>query len=158
MKNFETTFNRWLDGSLDDAERQDFEASLDAETLRSAKHWPRMKSLLQESARQINLPHPEFLNEQIRRAIEAPFPRQVAAPAFSIRRLVWAGVFCVGMAAALSVAFLQMPPRTENATVVVCLETAAAGISASAFQTGDSRAAVIWLEGLPFIPGEDQVR
>jgi len=156
MKNFESTFNRWLDGSLDEAERRDFEAKLDEETLRSAEHWPRMKSLIRESARRITLPHPDFLNEQIRRVIAENPSRP--APAFSIRRLVWAGTFCVFMAAALSVLFLRLPPRTESATIVLNVETAAAGLSASTLPAENGRGAVIWLEGMPYIPSGEQVR
>ncbi len=157
MKNFESTFNRWLDGSLDETERATFEASLDEETLRSAKQWPGMKSLLQDSARQIALPHPDFLNEQIRRAIEMKSSSPGHSP-FPIRRLVWAGFFCVCMAAALTAGFLRIPPRMENSTVVVRVETSAAGLSAAAFQTGSDRSAVIWLEGMPFIPAGDQLQ
>ena len=36
MKNFESTFNRWLDGELDEVKTREFEAGLDEETLRAA--------------------------------------------------------------------------------------------------------------------------
>ena len=154
MKNFESTFNRWLDGKLDEAESRKFETGLDEETLRTAKAWPAMRALLKESARQISLPPPDFLNDQIRREIE----RKPASPTaiFPLRRLLWAGACCVATAIVLTEFFLPMQNHAE--TVVFMAETSSPDTSASAFQTPGARGAVIWLEGMPYIPGEEQVQ
>ncbi|MFA7343045.1 MAG: hypothetical protein WC003_01960 [Terrimicrobiaceae bacterium] len=154
MKNFESTFNRWLDGSLDEAERRKFEAGLDKETLRAAKTWPQTRALLKESSGRISLPHPDFLNEQIRRAI-GKSPRRATAH-FPLRRLLWAGAFCMATALLLTTFFL--PPQNRSGTVVFLAETASPGASASAFQTPGNKGAVIWLEGMPYIPGEERVQ
>jgi hypothetical protein len=50
MKDFESHFNRWLDGTLDDSARREFEAGLDEETLRDAQSWPSIRAHLKESA------------------------------------------------------------------------------------------------------------
>lgn len=154
MKNFESTFNRWLDGTLDEAESRKFEAGLDEETLRAAKAWPATRSLLQEAARQISLPHPDFLNEQIRREIErTPVP---AAAWFPLRRLLLAGACC--LAAAIVLTAFYLPVQNHAETVVFMAETSSPDTSASAFQTPGSRGTVIWLEGMPYIPDEERVQ
>ncbi len=157
MKNFESTFNRWLDGSLDEKTRREFEATLDEETLLAAKNWPAIRELLKDSSRRISLPHPDFLNEQIRREITAaPEPSRVLL--FPLRRLLWAGAVCVGISTILSLLFFPGGFRTNSSTMVVFAETSAPGLSASVFQTGNSRGVVIWTEGMPFIPDGERVQ
>ena len=154
MKNFESTFNRWLDGELDEAKTREFEAGLDEETLRAAKAWPAARALLKESARKISLPHPDFLNEQIRREIQR---KPAPAPAwFPLRRLLLAGACCV--AAAIGLAAFFLPVQNHAETVVFMAETTSPDASASAFQTPGARGAVIWLEGMPYISDEERVQ
>jgi len=154
MKNFESTFNRWLDGTLDETRCRAFEASLDEETLRAAKAWPATRALLKEAAREICLPHPDFLNEQIRREIvRKPVP---STAVFPLCRLLWAGACCVAVAVVLTVFFLPIQNHAE--TVVFMAETSSPDTSASAFQTPGARGAVIWLEGMPYIPDEERVQ
>ncbi len=156
MKNIESKYNRWLDGSLDEAERKTFEATLDEETLASAKAWPQVKQLLKESAGQINLPHPDYLNEQIRREIERDTTR--ASAALPLPWLVWAGASCVAAAVLLTLLFLPID-RSGNAGATVFLaETSAPGASASTFRTPGDRGAVIWLEGISYIPDGERVQ
>ena len=156
MKNIESTYNQWLDGSLSEAERQKFEGTLDEETLASAKAWPGVRKLLKESAGQITLPHPDFLNEQIRREIERENTR--ASAAVPLPRLIWAGAFCVATAIVLTMLFLPID-RSGNAGATVFLaETSAPGASASTFRTPGDRGAVIWLEGISYIPDGERVQ
>ena len=152
MKNFETTYNRWLDGSLSDSERREFETTLDQETLRAAESWSGIRALLKESSGQISLPHPDFLNEQVRRAIE----KTPSRPAFPLSRLLWAGSFCVAAAVALTLFFL--PQQHGSGSVVVVAAASAPGASASTFQTPGERGAVIWLDGMPYIPDGESVQ
>ncbi|MFA7235145.1 MAG: hypothetical protein WC076_13655 [Terrimicrobiaceae bacterium] len=158
MKNFESTFNRWLDGSLGEAQQREFEAGLDEETLRAAKAWPGMRALLKESAGQITLPHPDFLNEQIRRRIEEKQTTPASPVVFPLRRLLWAGAFCVASAVVFTAIFLPLKNPGNTSTIVFIAETASPGASASAFQTPGDRGAVIWLEGMPYIPDEERVQ
>ena len=154
MKNFESTFNRWLDGELDEAERREFESGLDEETLCAAKAWPATRGLLKESARQISLPHPDFLNEQIRREIERkPAPD---AAWFPLRRLLLAGACCLAAAVVLTAFFLPVQNHAE--TVVFMAETVSPDASASTFQIPGARGVVIWMEGMPYIPDEERVQ
>lgn len=152
MKDFESTFNRWLDGTLDDAARRKFEAGLDEETLRAAKAWPSIRVDLKESAGRISLPHPDFLNEQVRRAIE----KMPARPAVPLGRLLWAGSLCVAVAIALTLFFLPLQHR--GSTVVFVAGTSVPGASASTFLTPGERGAVIWLDGMPYIPDGESVQ
>ena len=152
MKNFESNFNRWLDGTLDEAACREFEAGLDQETLRAAKSWPGIRALLKESTGQISLPHPDFLNEQVRRAIE----KKPARPTIRLGPLLWAGSFCVAVAVALTLFFL--PLHNHGNTVVFVAGISAPGTSASAFQTPGERGAVIWLDDAPYIPDWERVQ
>ena len=154
MKNFESDYNRWLDGSLNDAERREFEAGLDEETLHAGRDWPGIRQLLKESSRDITLPHPDFLNERIRREIEK---NSLPSPALlPLHRLLWAGACCVLTAAVLTLCFL--PPQSRPDTVVSLAETASPEASASAFQTPGGQGAVIWLEGVRYIPDGESVQ
>ena len=156
MKNIESTYNRWLDGNLDEAARRKFEATLDDETLTSSAAWPEVRQLLKESADEITLPHPDFLNEQIRREIERENTR--ASAAVPLPRLIWAGAFCVATAIVLTMLFLPID-RSGNAGATVFLaETSAPGASASTFRTPGDRGAVIWLEGISYIPDGERVQ
>ncbi len=159
MKNFESTFNRWLDGSLDEKTRREFEATLDEETLRTAKNWPATRTLLKDATRQISLPHPDFLNEQIRRAIASPGTSEPSPVfLFPLRRLLWAGAACVGISIILSLLFFPVDFHSNSSTMVVFAETSAPGLSASVLQPGDTRGVVIWTDGMPFIPDGKHVQ
>lgn len=154
MKNFESRFNRWLDGSLDESERLAFEATLDEETLLSAKLWPSIRSTLRQSASGIPVPHPDFLNAQVLRDIarETPPP-----PRDGLARLVWSGAFCLLAAAVLTALFL---PRitADISTTVVSASPASPSVSASAFLAPGGRSTVIWLDGVEYIPGAERVQ
>ena len=156
MKNIESTYNQWLDGSLDEADRQQFESTLDKETLASAKAWPQVRQLLKESAEQITLPHPDFLNEQILREIERGNTR--ASAAVPLPRLIWAGAFCVAAAVVLTMLFLPLDKSGNGGATVFLAETSAPGASASIFRTPGDRGAVIWLEGISYIPDGERVQ
>lgn len=158
MKNFESTFNRWLDGSLEETERRRFEATLDEETLLAAKHWPGVKSLLKDSAQQISLPHPDFLNEQIRREIGKKETSSRVLRPFPLRHLIFAGAFCVGMAAVLAALFFPAERRADTVTMVVSAQTTVPQTSATTFRAPDERGAVIWMSGMPFIPDGEQIQ
>lgn len=154
MKNFESRFNRWLDGSLDEDERLAFEATLDDETLRAAKMWPTLRSTLRQSASEIPLPHPDFLNSQILREIAREIPPR---PRAGLARLAWAGAFCVLTAAVLTAIFLPRDIR-DISTTVVSAAPAKPSVSASSFQTPGGKSSVIWLDGVDYIPADERVQ
>ena len=156
MKNIESTYNRWLDGNLDEAARRKFEATLDDETLTSSAAWPEVRQLLKESADEITLPHPDFLNEQIRREIERD--NVGASATVPLSRLLWAGAFCAAAAVAFTLLFLPVDRSGHAGATVFLAETPAPGISASTFRTPEDRGVVIWLEGMPYIPDGDRVQ
>ena len=139
---------------MNEAERREFEAGLDAETLLAGRDWPGIRDLLKASSREITLPHPDFLNEQVRREIEKEsLPARALLP---LRRLFWAGVCCVLTAVVLTLCFL--PPQSRPGTIVSLAETASPEASASAFQTPGGQGAVIWLEGVRYIPDGESVQ
>jgi len=154
MTNFESRFNRWLDGSLNEDERLAFEATLDEETLRTAKMWPTLQSTLRQSASEIPLPHPDFLNSQILREIRR---EGTPPPRAGLARLAWAGAFCVLAAALLTAIFLPRDTR-DSSTTVVSASPANPSVSASAFQAAGGKSSVIWLDGVDHIPANERVQ
>lgn len=155
MTNFESRFNRWLDGSLDEDERLAFEATLDEETLRAAKLWPALRSTLRQSASEIPLPHPDFLNSQILREIERDYREKPSSA--MLARLVWAGACCMLAAAVLTAIFLPRDTR-DSSTTVVSASPANPSVSASAFQVPGGKSSVIWLNGIDHIPANERVQ
>lgn len=156
MKNFESQYNRWLDGHLQGAEREAFEAALDDQTRCAAHGWPEVRAALKESAAAIPVPHPDFLNAQVLRSIGTPAPaRRQRIP---LGRLVWAGALCLATAGLLALSFLPRETRGDTSTTVVSAWTAAPDVSAGAFPVPGGRGTVIWLEGAGYIPGEEKVR
>jgi len=159
MKNFESQYNRWLDGSLQGPEREAFEAMLDAEERSAAKEWPAVQSALKEATDEIRVPHPDFLNSQVLESI-ARAGRADLATRQPIRLgwLVWAGAVCLALAAALTAAFLPRDLGGNYSTTVVSAWTPGPGISAEAFSVPGDRSAVIWIDGAGYIPAKEKVQ
>lgn len=156
MKNFESQYNRWLDGSLQGPEREAFEATLDAETRAAASSWPAVRSALKAAAGDIRVPHPDFLTHRVLEEIE----RQRATPrrAAGLWRLAWAGALCLVLAGVLTAVFLPRDSGGNFSTTVVTAWTPEPGISAEAFAVPGGRGAVIWIDGAEFIPARESVR
>src|SRR5437868_2458272 len=99
MKTFEEKFTAWIDGELSEAERTEFEASLD--DLRTAatekEQTLKLGSLLKEQLQPRAMGNEEFFHHQLRSRIE----RETEQPAphalpplretwWTIRHLLWA--------------------------------------------------------------------
>jgi len=100
MKTFEENWTAWVDGKLSDAERAEFEASLDdrvaAEAEKNQAH--KLGALLREQLQPRAMRNEEFFHHQLRSRIAAEMkdsgPRQATAAReswWTIRRLLWTG-------------------------------------------------------------------
>ncbi len=78
-------------------------------------------------------------------------------PQAGIAWMVRAGTFCVLAAAVLTAFFLPRDTR-DISTTVISASAAGPSASASVFQAPGGKAAVIWLDGVDDIPGNEKVK
>src|SRR6186713_2752417 len=100
MKTFEEKWTAWVDGELNDAERAEFEASLDdrvrAEAEKNQAH--KLGALLREQLQPRAMRNEEFFHHQLRSRITAEMEESVPVRPptaretwWTIRRLLWTG-------------------------------------------------------------------
>lgn len=158
MNRFERNYNRWLDGKMNERERLVFESTLDADTLQSGHTWPKLCESLRTAASEVHIPHPDFINERVCQEILrsiSPSPQSW----IGLRSLVWAGACSLLMAFLLTLFFV---PREfgfgDNfVSQIISAQAANQALSAYTFQAPDKHAAVIWIEGIDYIPPEEQL-
>jgi anti-sigma factor RsiW len=163
MTNSEERYTAWLDGGMDDRERKEFEATLDAAAHRDAAEWRNLRGLLREVLQPASMPHADFVNSQVLEAIhrEMPAPRQ-AAPArggwLPVRWLAGAGVFLLALAAGLSV--LVLPHREGGApggrdSIVLAANPK---FGAVAFAAPGGKGTVLWVNDAGYIPADEGLK
>lgn len=154
MKNFESQYNRWIDGSLSGPECEAFEAQLGDAERSAAADWTAVRAAMKEAAGEIRVAHPDFLNSRVLESI-ARAGRAEPRPARTFR-LAWAGAACLALAVALTAIFLPRGTPGPFSTTVV--SAWAPGTSAGAFAAPGGRGAVIWIDAAAYIPAEESVR
>ena len=127
MKTFEEKWTAWVDGELSDAERAEFEASLDdrvaAEAEKNQAH--KLGALLREQLQPRAKGNEEFFHHQLRGRIAAEMkesvPRRATAAReswWTIRRLLWTGARKTdALPVAILEADLKCPRRSERKSV-----------------------------------------
>ena len=171
MKPFETRYTEWVDGSMPETELAEFEAELtlrgigkaDAEGDREAVR--KLGVALRQHFSQSSAPamsHADFFNHQILQQIESERLRSEAGRSpvrpLPLGRLIWAGLSCLGAAALF--AFLLLPtresqiPQTDYYAQFFNAQAGDPSISAVAFQSKKDKVAVLWLDGLEYLPKE----
>jgi len=160
MKNFEERYTAWLDGEMDDREREEFEAALDADSHQEAVEWQRLRGLLREAVQPAPMPHADFVNSQVLASIRREFPAQPESrPArgwLPVRWLAAAGVFLLALAAGLS--FLVLPQREIGAPGgrdSVALDTK---FGAVAFAAPGGKGTVLWVNDAGYIPANEGLK
>ena len=158
MKRFERNYNRWIDGKMSEDERLAFEAKLDANLLQAGRNWPKLRASLRTTMSEVRIPYPDFINERIRQEILHSGSPSLQ-PWMGLRSLAWAGA-CSLLAAALITFFLI--PREFGfgrsfASQVISMRAENQALSAYTFPAPDQHAAVIWIEGIDYIPSEEQL-
>lgn len=164
MSNFEERYTAWLDGTLNDAERREFEATLGEADRRAAAEWTRLRPALREHLEPAPMPHGDFLNSQVLAAIT---PEQPAGPAvrrawFPLGRLAFAGAALLVVAAVLSAVWLPgnggMPSQEQFISQVIDARASDPKLGATAFAAPGGRGAVLWISDAGYIPGNEKIK
>ena len=170
MKAFEEKFTAWVDGQLTGAELAEFETELAAshpEALAEKADAERLRALLRAHPAAPPLSNPDFFNLQLLQRIEADLPRERARaerPAlfWPLSRLAWAGAFCLLVAFGL---FKATIPTAADAgekspyfAQVIESWPGADTISATTVYNPRDNVTVLWLEGLDYLPGSQQLQ
>lgn len=164
MQDFEERYSAWLDGTLSEKERAEFEASLpDREAaLRDAAEWNSLRGFLREMAEPAPMPHGDFVNSQILAAIERETPKPVAKPErkfFPIGRLVWAGAFLLAVASAMTVWKVKdTPDRDRYVSSILAAHASDSKFGATSFAAPGGRGTVLWVQDAGYIPANERIK
>ncbi len=169
MKTFEEKWTAWIDDELSDAERVEFEASLEdrAAALAEKNQAQKLGALLKEELHAPAMGNEEFFHHQLRSRIEAESPSRPSPsatpqgePWWTIRRLLWTGASSLAVFAIC--AFFVMresrpPDQSQYLTQILNARVdpgANPNASVSIFQTKQDRVTVLWVDGLKALPSD----
>ena len=169
MKTFEEKWTAWVDGQMNEAERADFEASLDdpSAALAEKNQAHKLGALLKEELRAPAMGNEEFFHHQLRSRIEAesaPAGAHALPPAreawWTIRRLLWtgAGSLAVFAICAFFVIREEQAPDPSQYLTQILNARVDPGVNPNAtvsiFQTKEDRVTVLWVDGLKSLPSD----
>jgi len=171
MKTFEEKWTAWIDGELTEAERIQFEASLEdrvaAEAEKVQSH--KLGALLKEQLRPAPMNNAEFFNHQLLARIESETHQstadsrpveQIRESWWTIRRLLWTGATSLAIFVVCAIFVIREQPEPDqsqyltqilNATVD---QTVSPNATVSIFQTKQDRVTVLWVDGLQSLPAD----
>jgi hypothetical protein len=165
MKKFEEKWTAWVDGELDEAERAEFEASLDDRTSAEAERQQALKlgALLKEQLQPRAMGNEEFFNYQLRERILAESglaPRRARESRWTIRRLLWSGATSLAIFAVCAFFLMREKPAQDQSQYLTQILNArvdpnvSPDATVSIFQTKQDRVTVLWVDGLKSLPSE----
>lgn len=168
MKTFEENWTAWVDDELNDAERAEFEASLDdLAAARAEKAQTRkLSALLHEQLQPRAMGNEEFFHHQLgqRLAQETLAAGEVGSKLreswWTIRRLVWLGATSLAAFAVCTFFVMREKPAPEQSQYLTQILNARVdpGVnpdaSVSIFQTKQDQVTVLWVDGLKSLPSE----
>jgi anti-sigma factor RsiW len=169
MKTFEEKWTAWVDGELNEAERAEFEASLDNRAAAEAEKNQALKlgALLKEQLQPRAMGNEEFFHHQLRRRIAAemkePAPGRAAVVRenwWTIRRLLWTGATSLAVFAICTFLVMREQPAPDQSQYLTQILNARvdAGVNpyatVSIFQTKEDRVTVLWVDGLKSLPSD----
>ncbi len=169
MKTFEEKWTAWVDDKLSDAERAEFEASLDdrAAALSEKNQAHRLGALLKEELRAPAMGNEEFFHHQLRSRIaaESAPAGSRAAPAqgeswWTIRRLLWTGASSLAVFAVCAFFVIReerAPDQSQYLTQILNARVdpgVGPNATVSIFQTKQDRVTVLWVDGLKSLPSD----
>ena len=169
MKTFEENWTAWVDGKLSDAERAEFEASLDdrvaAEAEKNQAH--KLAAFLREQLQPRAMRNEEFFHHQLRSRIAAEMkdsgPRQATAAReswWTIRRLLWTGASSLALFAVCTFFVMREKPAPSQSQYLTQILNARVDpnvspyATVSIFQTKQDRVTVLWVDGLKSLPSD----
>jgi anti-sigma factor RsiW len=168
-KTFEEKWTAWVDDELSDAERAEFEASLDDRAAAEAeKHqMGKLRALLKEELQPRAMGNEEFFHHQLRDRIaaETEQPAKRSAPQlreswWTIRRLLWTGVSSLAVFAVCTFFVMrqeQTPDQSQYLTQILNARVdpgVSPNATVSIFQTKQDRVTVLWVDGLKALPSD----
>jgi anti-sigma factor RsiW len=165
MKKFEEKWTAWVDGELDEAERAEFEASLDDRTSAEAEKQQALKlgALLKEQLQPRAMGNEEFFNYQLRERILAESglaPRRARESWWTIRRLLWSGATSLAIFAVCAFFLMREKPAQDQSQYLTQILNArvdpnvSPDATVSIFQTKQDRVTVLWVDGLKSLPSD----
>ncbi len=169
MKTFEEKWTAWIDGELNEAERAEFEASLDDPRAAQAErdHALKLGTLLKEQLQPRAMGNEEFFHHQLRTRIERetgqPAPLATPQPRetwWTIPRLLWTGAASLAVFAVCTFFVMrekQTAGQSQYLTQILKAQVDP-GVNpyatVSIFQTNQDRVTVLWVDGLKSLPSE----
>ena len=169
MKTFEEKWTAWIDDQLSEAERAEFEASLEdrAGAVAEKNQAQKLSALLREELHAPAMGNEDFFHHQLRTRIaaESPSVESPAEPArtqswWTIGRLLWTGVASLAVFAicAFFVMREERPPdQSQYLTQILNARVdpgANPNATVSIFQTKQDRVTVLWVDGLKALPSD----
>ena len=169
MKTFEEKWTAWVDDEMSEAERADFEASLDDRkaALAEKNQVRKLGELLQEELRVPAMGNEEFFHHQLQQRIAAEFAPsgKSSMPArrqtwWTIPRLLWTGACSLAIFAACAFFVLRQeraPDQSQYLTQILNARVdpgVSPNASVSIFETKQDKVTVLWVDGLRSLPAE----
>ncbi|HEY2712397.1 MAG TPA: hypothetical protein VGI60_07770 [Chthoniobacterales bacterium] len=165
MKKFEEKWTAWVDGKLDEAERAEFEASLDDRAAAEVEKQQalRLGAILKEQLQPRAMRNEEFFNYQLRERIVAESGR-ASQPThegwWTIRRLLWTGATSLAVFVVCAFFLMREKPAQDQSQYLTQILNArvdpnvSPNATVSIFQTKQDRVTVLWVDGLKSLPSE----
>ena len=175
MKTFEEKWTAWVDGRLNEAERTEFEASLQDRAVAEAEKRQTLKlgALLKEQLQPRPMGNEEFFHHQLLARIEAESGEPAAASTttagalaqareswWTIRRLLWTGATSLAIFAVCAWFVMREKPAPDQSQYLTQILNAKVDpnvspyATVSIFQTNQDRVTVLWVDGLKSLPPE----
>ncbi len=169
MNTFEEKWTAWVDNELSDAERAEFEASLEDRAAAELEKNQALKlgALLKEQLQPRAMGNEEFFHHQLRERMAAETKQPAAGPAagikeswWTIRRLLWTGATSLAAFAICTFFVLRQQPAPDQSQYLTQILNARVDPSVnpqatvSIFQTKQDRVTVLWVDGLKSLPSE----
>jgi anti-sigma factor RsiW len=170
MKTFEEKWTAWVDEEMSEAERAEFEASLDnraaAEAEKQQAH--KLGALLREQLQPHAMGNEEFFQHQLldRIASEAKTPAAARVDAetreswWTIRRLLWTGATSLAIFLVCAFFVMRQPPAPDQSRYLTQILNSRVDpnvspyATVSIFQTKQDQVTVLWVDGLKSLPAE----
>jgi hypothetical protein len=169
MKTFEEKWTAWIDDELSEADRIEFEASLeDLAAAKAEKNQARkLGAFLKEKLQPREMANEEFFHHQLRGRMVAetnePAPRrppQLRESWWTIRRLLWTGATSLALFAICTFFVMREQPEPEPSQYLTQILNArvdsnvSPNATVSIFQTKQDRVTVLWVDGLKSLPSD----
>ncbi len=173
MKTFEQLYSQAIDGTLDEADRAAFEAAMAQRGINPSEiaRERAFSQLLIREARLPTLHNADFFSSSVMERIRREAARDGAQAVSRSRgfqwsrlpawaRLAWGGAASLAMAVALTLALRPHDHAGSQrlTTRILSLHEFAAGMSATAISSPVSHYAVVWTDGIEYIPAETRIQ